>query len=252
MNEYKKLIFYIDAYSPDTIPMAKLAEYMADFAALLGRDNAVHFDSLATGSTKIKARVEFEDVPKVRTRLDDLKRGNASKDAVKLFAQIDNRLANDNAVGRIYVEGEEGMKAALLAFPGRDRPKVTSYGPFTQEGNLDGILIAVGGKDETVPVRLQNGTTTYTNCETTRDIARELGKHLFEPLRIFGTGRWLRETDGTWALSKFKVHRFEILGKDSLRDTVAALRTVRNSGWAAIEDPLRELHELRHDEGELH
>jgi hypothetical protein len=34
MNDDKRLIFYIDAYSPDTIPMAKLAEYMADFAAL--------------------------------------------------------------------------------------------------------------------------------------------------------------------------------------------------------------------------
>jgi hypothetical protein len=33
MTDDKKLVFYIDAYSPETIPMAKLAEYMADFAA---------------------------------------------------------------------------------------------------------------------------------------------------------------------------------------------------------------------------
>ena len=106
-------------------------------------------------------------------------------DAQKIFEQIDKRLANDNATGRIFVEREESAAPAeLLTFPGRDRPKAQSYGPFAQEGNLDGLLIAVGGKDETVPLRLQNGETTYSNCDTTRAIARDLGKHLFEPVRI--------------------------------------------------------------------
>ena len=68
MNDDKRLIFYIDAYSPETIPMAKLAEYMSDLAALLGRENAVHFAGLEKGSTKLAVRVEFEDVPKVTMR----------------------------------------------------------------------------------------------------------------------------------------------------------------------------------------
>jgi hypothetical protein len=247
MNDDKRLIFHIDAYSPDTIPMGKLAEYMADFAALLGKENAVHFAGLKDGSTQIAARVEFEDVPKVKTRLHDIRRGMPPRDAVKIFDQIDKRLANDNATGRIFVEGEDGVDE-LLTFPGRDRPKAQSYGPFAQEGTLDGILISVGGKDETVPLRLQNGDTTYTNCDTTRAIARELGKHLFEPIRIYGTGRWTRETDDTWTLVRFRVHRFEVLGKGSLRDTVAALRAVRGSGWKDMADPLTELDDLRRDE----
>jgi hypothetical protein len=123
-------------------------------------------DDLQKGSTKLAARVEFEDVPKVTTRLHDIRRGNPPKDAVKVFAQIDTRLANDNAIGRIFIEGEEGVATTeLLAFPGRDRPKAQSYGPFNQEGSLDGILISVGGKDETISLRLQNGETTYSNCE---------------------------------------------------------------------------------------
>lgn len=253
MNDDKRLVFYIDAYSPDSIPMAKLAEYMADFAVLLGRENAVRFAGLEKGSTKIKARIEFEDVPKVTTRLSDIRRGSPPPDAAKAFAQIDARLANDNAVGRIFVEGQEGIASAeLLAFPGRDRPKVQSYGPFNQEGSLDGILISVGGKDETISLRLQNGAATYSSCETTRTIARELGKHLFEPVRIHGTGRWTREADGQWTLRSFRVHRFEVLGKDSLRDTVTALRTVRGSGWKSMPDPLAELDDLRRDQDELH
>lgn len=253
MKDERRLIFYIDAYSPESIPMAKLAEYMADFAALLGRENAVHFAGLQKGSTKIAARVEYEDFPKVTTRLNEIRRGNPTKDAAKVFEQIDDRLANDNAVGRIFVEGAEEEAAALLAFPGRTRPKPQSYGPFNQEGHLDGILISVGGKDESISLRLQNGETTYTNCDTTRHIARELGKHLFEPLRIHGTGRWLREASGKWTLLRFRVHRFDVLAADSLRDTVSALRAVRGSGWKEITDPLAELESLRRDdEDELH
>lgn len=253
MKDDKRLIFYIDAYSPDTIPMAKLADYMADFAALLGKENAVHFAGLQEGSTKIAARVEFEDFPKVTTRLHDIRRGNLTKDTAKIFSQIDARLANDNAVGRILIEEGVGEPAELLAFPGRTREKPQSYGPFNQDGHLDGLLIAVGGKDESISVRLQNGDITYTNCETNRTLARELGKHLFEPIRIHGTGRWVREADGKWTLMRFRVHRFEVLGTESLRDTVSALRAVRGSGWKKIKDPLAELEDLRRDdEDELH
>lgn len=253
MNDDKRLIFYIDAYSPETIPMAKLAEYMADFAALLGRENAVHFVGLEKGSTKLAARVGFEDVPKVTTRLHDIRRGTPPKDAAKIFAQIDTRLANDNAIGRILIESEDGVAAAeLLAFPGRDRPKAQSYGPFVQEGTLDGLLISVGGKDETISIRLQNGDMTYASCDTTRAVARELGKHLFEPVRIHGSGRWMRETDGAWTLIRFRVHRFDVLGTASLRDTITVLRAVRGSGWKELDNPLVELDDLRRDKDELH
>jgi hypothetical protein len=87
MNDDKRLIFYIDAYSPNTIPMAKLAAYMADLAALLGREHAVHFAGLEPGSTKLAARVEFDDVPKLTARLRDIARDKPPKDAVKLLAQ---------------------------------------------------------------------------------------------------------------------------------------------------------------------
>ena len=249
MDRDMRLIFHIDAYSPDTIPMAKLAEYMGDFAALLGEKHAVHFNGLMDGSTKLAAVVEREDVPKVETRLGDIRRGTAARDARKVFEAIDARLANDNATGRIYAE--DGS-AELLIFPGRDRPKPLTYGPFNQEGNLDGILISVGGKDESISIRLQNGEVTYAKCETSRTIAREMGKHLFEPVRIYGVGRWLREADGTWSLLVFRVQRFEVLKQDSLRDVVGSLRAVRGSRWPESDDPLAELAGMRRDEDELH
>lgn len=253
MSGDRRVIFCIDAYSPEIIPMAKLAEYMADFAALLGKEHAVHFDRLEGGSTNIVSRVEYEDVPKVIARLADIDHGAASKELMRLIADMDKRLANDNAAGRVLLADSSGVtEELLLTFPGRDRPKLPSYGPFTQDGHLDGVLISVGGRDETISVRLQNGETSYTHCETNRTIARELGQHMFEPVRIHGRGRWLREADGNWVLHHFRIHRFEALGVASLRQTVVALRAVPGSGWKDINDPLGELEDLRRDKDELH
>lgn len=253
MTDDKRLVFYIDAYSAKTIPMAKLAEYMAYFAALLGTEHGTHFERLETGSTKIVATVEYEDAPKVSSRLRDIRQGNLTKETGKLVEAINERLANDNAVGRVFEMDTEGQaRAEIIAFEGRERATPQSYGPFSQEGNLDGVLISVGGKDETISIRLQNGELTYSNCETNRVIARELGKYLFEPIRIHGVGRWLREADGRWTLTRFRVQSFTALESGSLRDTVTALRAVQESGWKDIKDPLAELEDLRGDTDELH
>ena len=251
MIDERRFKFYIDAYSPTDIPMAKLAEYMADFAELLGKEHRVHFDGLEEGSTTIVSRVEREDVPKVGHRLRAFGQGTAEKELLSLIARMDERLANDNATGRV-LEEIDGQCAELIVLPGRDRPKVPTYGPFTQEGHLDGVLISVGGKDDTISIRLQNGAVIYRKCETTRPIAREMGKHLFEPVRIYGTGRWLRDAQGDWILAHFRVTRFDVLEGGSLRAAVAALRAVPGSGWQELDDPLAELDALRHDRDEMH
>ena len=60
--------FQIDAFSPATIPMARLAQYLAELAALLGQPERVHFEKLKKGSVRLVARVEHEAIPKVRMR----------------------------------------------------------------------------------------------------------------------------------------------------------------------------------------
>lgn len=254
MGEDKELIFYIDAYSPETIPLGVLGEYMSSFADLIGRENALRFAGLLPGSTKIAVRVKHEDVPKVRQRLNEVKLGTSVKKASESFDLLDKKLANDNAVGSIFfLEDTDHESAVLLSFPGRERQEAESFGPFNQDGTLDGILIAVGGRDETINLRLQNGDATYTKCTTSKGLARELAKHLFEPVRIHGVGRWIREASGAWQLVSFKVRSFDVLEQGSLAEGVAALRAVKGSGWANIENATAELADMRHeDEGEFH
>jgi hypothetical protein len=241
---------YIKAYTPETIPMARLAQYMQNLAAMLGQEAGVHFQTLKPGSTQIVTRIDHEEVPKVAANLERVKRGDGSPEANKAQAEIDRLLAEDNAVGFVYED--ENQSAEIIAFKGVTRPRPVVYGPFKQEGSLDGILISVSGADETVHLQLQNGSLKYTGIDTNRDTARRLAKHMYEPIRIFGVGRWLRDEEGNWILKKFRVESFNVLAPDDLRDAVEKIRSIEGSEWKEMDDPVSVLKALRAKAGGLH
>src|ERR1035438_102843 len=118
-QEYK---FRIDAFKPDTIPMSRLAEYMADLAALLGTQEHVHFLRVEDGSTVLVQEVEYEAVPKVRDRLEGIRTRSAPDDALKAFLDIDRKLAQDNASGLL-----ESEMASVVEFPGRNQSKAELF-----------------------------------------------------------------------------------------------------------------------------
>src|SRR5438067_2181667 len=108
--------FYIDAFTPETIPMARLADYMRSFAELLGHREHVHFGNLNEGSVVVAARVDKIAQRKVEKRVDGIRYGVGPELARKAVREIDDKLAEDNAVGRV-LRG----KAKLIEFPGRTR-----------------------------------------------------------------------------------------------------------------------------------
>lgn len=246
----KSYTLYIKAYTPETIPMARLAQYMQNLAAMLGHETAVHFQTLKPGSTQLVTMIDHEDVPKVASHLAQVKRGEGSPDAIKAQTEIDRLLAEDNATGFVY-EGED-ESAEVIAFPGVTRPRPMTYGPFNQEGSLDGILVSVSGADQTVHLQLQNGEIKYTGIDTNRETARRLAKHMYEPVRILGTGRWLRDQDGNWLLKKFRVDSFSILAADDLKDAIAQIREIEGSEWKSMDDPIGALRALREKGSGLH
>ncbi|AEO49423.1 hypothetical protein [Rhodospirillum rubrum] len=241
------LRFKIDAFRPDTIPMARLAEYMAGLAALLGNEKSVHFLRLDPGSIEIVHRVDLEDRPKVEDRLASLRLGNAPADAVKAHHLIDDMLANDNATGVLT----SGQDLVVIAFTGGKRPKSLDYGTFSQPGSFDGIPIKVGGLGELVPIHLQEiGPALFVhNCVATRAIARDVAKYLFQsPIRAHGEGRWKREANDGWTLKRFVITSFEPLDDAPLESVVARLRDIDGNGWRDVTRPLKVLRDIRGEE----
>ncbi len=248
MSDFYEYRFRIDVFTPDTIPMSRLAEYMSDLSQLLGEKERVHFVRLDEGSTILVQKVETQAQPKVKERLQSAVSGEGPDDVIRAFRVIDRRLAQDNAVGNLY----EGGGAEILAFPGRTAPQPLTFGAFNEQGSLDGMLIRIGGKDETVPVHIQDGDVIH-QCNATREIARQLAPYLYgATLRVHGEGRWERDAEGAWLLKRFNIRDFETLDDAPLSDVVERLRQVPGNHWKEMEDPLAELQRLRQGHDEIH
>ena len=149
-REYK---FKIDAYSPDTIPMARLAEYLSDLASLMGFRSGVHFSHLEEGSVVVVQKVDYENIPKVEQRIRSANRGDGPKDAMTAIRSLDRRLSDDNAVGHLL----GARDAEIIRFPGRERPKPLDYGTIRERATIQGQLVRIGGKDATSHALLQDG-----------------------------------------------------------------------------------------------
>jgi hypothetical protein len=247
MINRREVRFKIDAFTPETIPMARLAEYMAHVAILLGEPSNVHFMRIEPSSLALVQWIEPEAVPKVENRLDQIRRGKAPPDAVKAMKLINRKLREDNASG--VLSSDEGKE--ILTFPGRRAAESWTFGAFNQQGSLDGIVVRLGGRKDLVPVLLESGPDVYYTCVASRDIAKQLAVHLFTAqVRVYGTGRWHREENGQWMLDRFTIRSFEILNDEPLTAVVSALRDLPGSEWPTIKDPWAELNAIRHDPDE--
>jgi len=224
------LTFKIDAWTPETIPMARLAEYMRLVAALYGEQGEVHSRRLKKGSAVLESTVAREAFPKVVTRLQALKTMTPPEDLAKTFEQIDDLLRSDNAVGT--VSRPKGGK--ILEFPGRKAPKPEAMS-LTQPTTVDGVVMRVGGIDETIPVVLVDNDRVVYRCTIRgRERARELAKYLYgAPIRVSGTGKWIRNTDGRWELDHLLVASFEELDDKPLDEVVNELRAMAKGQWNA-------------------
>lgn len=245
-NPTRTYHFAIDAFSPRTLPMARLAEYIGDLANLLGQPEHVHFNRVSEGSAVLVHEVDEAAVPAVEQRLGFVGRDDAPADVVKAYRAMNARLAKDDARASLREPGG----AEIIPFPGVEQVRGLTYGPFRERGTLDGVLIRVGGKDDTVPVHLLDGDKVHI-CNANREVARLLAPNLFGPiLRVHGEGRWERDEDGNWNLLRFDIRDFEPLDDVPLGEAVRRLRAVKGSGWQQISEPARELHRLRGGRGE--
>ena len=241
-HEYR---FVIGAGSPETLPMARLAQYIANLAQLFGEDKGVHFVRLEAGSTALVQAVDPEALPKVHTRIHAAAQGRPPKSAARAIAKLNDLLAEDGTTGSL----RESDGAEVFHFPGCERNRVPAFGPFKQEGSLDGVLVRVGGTDDTVPVHLQDGDAVHI-CNATREMARRLAPHLYDTtLRVHGEEHWERDGENVWQMRRFDIASFEKLDEAPLGAIVAQLREVPGNGWKNVADPAAELRRLR-DGGE--
>ncbi len=225
---------------PDSMPIGRLAEYLLEFAGLLGKDAPVRFSGIVKGSVVMRARAIDDSSAQIAERLLSVTTNDGTKDALAKADKIDAMMREDG----IYGEVINRTGAVILPFPGvkREVAQAAEEYAVTQEGELTGIVTRIGGRDDTVPLTLEDADGVFyeTNVRG-RELARELGRLLFgSPIRVFGTGTWKRAEGGKWRLDKFIVRSYEELDTRPLSEVMAELRDIPGNGWAALDDPIEE------------
>lgn len=254
MDQVDEYELWLDAYTPETIPMNRLAEYLAALSRLLGNQSSVHFSGLASGSTRAIAMVEREAAPKVALRIAHVGSGAAANDAVAAFNDINKLLRFDNAIGQLKHRPYDGAEAVVIKFPGRDAPLPEKFGPFKEAAEVDGELVRIGGRDSSAHATIVDADGTPWSAELSRELAQRIARYLYKGpvLRVRGEARWERDEAAQWKMLGFKMIDFDVLEDIDLKQVTDHLRSLRDSGWAEQKDIDASINRLRGHEDGLH
>jgi hypothetical protein len=133
MAERNEFLFEIDIPA-STLPMARLAEYVADLATLLGQQDHVHLVEIRESSTVLVPIVDDIAFQKVQKQVLAIRGHSAPQKTMKAYETIDNRLADDGASAVL-----RGAYGILVQFPGNiNKPISEELGPVVEPWSFDG------------------------------------------------------------------------------------------------------------------
>jgi hypothetical protein len=234
MRKSREIRWKIDAkYTAETMPLDRLAEYLSHLAKMLGEPHHLHLLKMETASANAVLRMDGDAVERVRQRGREIRRGIAPSEAMESYRAVNVMLGEDNGKATLL----DGT-AEIIPFPGEIAtlealPVVVPT--VHQQGHIDGELIKVGGERDWVPIQARPlGGTKITGCYAKKALAKKLGNHLYESVRLYGRGRWKR-TERQWELDNFWIDEFDLLSAAPLPSVVAALRSVKTH-W--IKNPV--------------
>lgn len=239
--EKETLTFSIDSLTPDTLSMARLAEYLKELSVLYGSQPHVHFDRVAPGSACLKVRIDDEARTEVGERLTLVKSGSPTTELGRAYSALNRLLREDHSSASIYFE----KGSNILIFPGAAEPTPDSM-TVTQHTTVDGVVIKIGGRDDTIPVLLRD-----PEGKNIRGVvrgyaqAKELAKYYLDaPLRLQGLGKWVRDDDG-WRLEQLTIQSWVPLDPSPAAQVLAQLAQVEDNLWNSYDDPISEWKKMR-------
>lgn len=231
----------IDAYTPKTIPMARLADYLAALAGLLGEKQSVHFQGVESGSTQLICVVEREAAYGVAMRVANAESASMKTPEGRAYRDIKRLLLEDSAGARLHRNAQN-----ILIFPSVQLQGDAVIGPFWQKISHVGVLVKIGGRDATAHAVLQNREGTYWSFSVNRSLAQRLAGYLYgSPIRMIGRGKYRREEDGIWQEESLEATHFEVLEDAGWLETIQTLRAMADA-WP--EDAMEILMALRDED----
>lgn len=180
----------------------------------------------------------------MRGRLDKVRFGKGPKPVLAAVPAIDDLLAGDGAAGRITQGG-----VPLFEFPGRHRPVEVVTGPAEQAGTPGGETIQIGGRAVTINVPMQSGGVVV-KCVASKTVAHGLARHIIGgPVRVSGSGAWVRWESGEWAIRKFVISELAAPDETPRFRLLSGLREQLTPPQAGRQNSPVTVGELRAEDG---
>lgn len=232
----------IKGFTPQSLPLGRLGEYVCALADLIGDDVGVSFERVTKGSAQLKVWIDDNDAPVVVNRVRLAPSADEGSSLRRGYDKIQSLLAAD----KTSAEFKPPKGAVILKFPGG--PKNALRVAIVKEyGEISGRIIKLGGRDETIPVALRTPDGEVINGTANIEMALRLKPYLLEPIDVIltGMGRWKRKDSGEWEAIEFKINDFSVMDFDGLENELERTRAA-GSGWDDVQDVEQELSRIRY------
>lgn len=229
MADFEELSFVIPGYTPDTMPLNRLIEYLQQMSVVLGDPENLHLIEIRQGSCAPTFHVPKAVALEAHDRAGRVSRGDGTKKQVDAYNRVSRMLRRDaRDAGQPAVL--RSPKKIILEIPiAADDLGVLSG--IRQASTVDGQLIRVGGAGDDATLQVQDlDGRIMSGFTAKRMLAKELARLMWEPVRLSGVGQWGRSDEGAWALERMHVQSYERLDDEGLGVTLERLRSL-NVEW---------------------
>ncbi|NRF68668.1 hypothetical protein HLB44_16875 [Aquincola sp. S2] len=236
----------IRGVSLSTLQLGRLAEYLGRFADLLGDDGRPVFAGVVKGSVVL--RVKERNTRLVSTTRQRLRKAANDDEAPgrSAYERLTSLLRSDGARGAVVDEKND----EVIVFPSLPQPSISAEVVVADVADIDGVVVAVEGVDDTAHIRLLDPSTKAITSVQVRDMAlarQAAACFRGAALRIRVHGTWKRTPEGNWVPNSLYADAIEQLDQRSAVEVFGDLGAIRHTGWANMskEDASKLLDDIR-------
>lgn len=233
MTEFEELEFVIPAFTPETMPLPRLLEYLEEIATVVGVAKDMHLIRIEESSTRPVFKIPRPTAALARQQADAVRQGRGTPAQRGAFDRIRQMVRHDGG----EPANLKDRSGVILSFFPLESPDAV-VATVRQPTSFDGELTRIGGAGEYSAVQMRDAAgKIYSGFSASRSTAKAMCSLLFEPLRVTGTGTWERTRNGAWNLSKMLISSFERIEDEAAEEVMRRLGAVKVT-WPEDADAL--------------